>query len=195
MQSTQRVEKTNHLLKLFDLNSNASLSTVFEATVSKIQAEAHFESKHTIDAAGKLTFIRATERGLENGIVKDMFSGIMMENSVKLGSYAQYKMWREMAKSFIYDTREGRCMSSLSGMVACMDTGSISHVFKTLNRAIDGQPEFVAVFENDEYFCTCLLHQNSGDCLTRTQLEPESLPAPLSLCRVVQQRSVDSWYS
>jgi hypothetical protein len=103
MQSTQRVEKTNHLLKLFDLNSNASLSAVFDATVSKTHAEKLFVSKHTVDVAGKYAFILATERGLENSIVRNMFTRIIVENSIKLGEYAQFKMWREMARSFAYD--------------------------------------------------------------------------------------------
>jgi hypothetical protein len=85
MQSTQRVEKLNHLPQLLDLDSNASLITVFEATVSKIHAEALFESKHTTDEAGKLAFIRASERGLENGIVRNTFIRIIVENSIKLG--------------------------------------------------------------------------------------------------------------
>ncbi|KAG0037833.1 hypothetical protein BGZ89_008127, partial [Linnemannia elongata] len=104
---------------LFDLNSNATLSTVFEATVSKIHAEKLFESKHTVDAAGKNAFILANERALDNTIVRNMFARIMVENSIKLGEFAQFKMWREMARSFTYDIS----LSTLDQLEVCYGTG------------------------------------------------------------------------
>ncbi|KAF9538525.1 hypothetical protein EC957_006674 [Mortierella hygrophila] len=98
-----------------------------------------------------------------------------------LGNYAQYKMWHEMAWSFTYDVSpstledlevyygtdekeqvtEGRVLS-LAGMIAGMDAGSVTHVFRIRNPGNDSfaapdNPELdhvytVAVFENDEYF-------------------------------------------
>ncbi|KAG0357397.1 hypothetical protein BGX24_006228, partial [Mortierella sp. AD032] len=60
-----------------------------------------FMAKYTCDAEGRLAKYLDSERCLDGGLVKEMFSRIIDENNRMLGVYACNKMWREMARSFI----------------------------------------------------------------------------------------------
>ncbi|KAG0358258.1 hypothetical protein BGX24_006018, partial [Mortierella sp. AD032] len=67
-------------------------------------------------------------------------------------------------------TREGFRISSFAGLIAAMDAESVTCVFRITSRGRAEQPEFVTVFANFDYFCTCLLRENSG--VPTISLEP-----------------------
>lgn len=91
IQSTQRVEKTHHLLKMFALNSQSTLAKVLEATTSRSQVELFRRD-------GKGWYEKS--RVVDSSLSGRMFADIISVNSKFLGSFACNKMRQEMDESF-----------------------------------------------------------------------------------------------
>ncbi|KAG0243578.1 hypothetical protein BG011_003096, partial [Mortierella polycephala] len=103
MQSTQRVEKTHHLVKMLGLNSSATLSHVLKATSAKVTKEL-FRANETKDAADSMAKQGDADGASSLDVVASIFPEVFKENEQILGAFACNKMRREMEWSFSFHT-------------------------------------------------------------------------------------------
>jgi hypothetical protein len=88
MRSTQRVEKSHHLIKMMKVNSKTSLSDLLEAICEKVDGEL-YKAVISSDYSGSLP----------SPAIRDIFGSVIEMNEKYLASYAQSEMLREMSRS------------------------------------------------------------------------------------------------
>ncbi|KAF8920906.1 hypothetical protein BGZ58_004267 [Dissophora ornata] len=115
METTQRVEKTHHRLKIPELNSKTSLIDVLNATISRIECEL-FMANYTKDAEGKKAQAEGAARNLSPCLTAVMFPKVVQVNNDMLGGFTRNKMRREMDWSFATTRRS--CKSTAQAPTA-----------------------------------------------------------------------------
>lgn len=99
IQSTQRVEKTHHLVKMMPVDNSASLKSVVAATVD-VSTKEYFRAKFTKDAEGKK--MRAEIASWATfGATSVMFRDVLSLCKEVLSCQARERMKREMDWSFM----------------------------------------------------------------------------------------------
>ncbi|KAG0009065.1 hypothetical protein BGZ82_004232, partial [Podila clonocystis] len=100
MQSTQRAEKENHLVKLLRINSKSTLADVVQATTARTQKQL-FQTIWAETKAG----VKAKDEsvgGLDQAVVKREFHRILQTNEVNLDSFAHNRMKAQMGWAMSY---------------------------------------------------------------------------------------------
>ncbi|KAG0006721.1 hypothetical protein BGZ65_004651 [Modicella reniformis] len=98
MQSTQRVEKTHHLLKMLELNSNSSPVAVLKASSTKIDQEL-FRVKYIKDPEGKKAAREEFGLTIDVTLTGQMLLEVVQANGRLLGDFARNKMRRKWTAS------------------------------------------------------------------------------------------------
>ncbi|KAF9367128.1 hypothetical protein BGX21_007792, partial [Mortierella sp. AD011] len=60
------------------------------------------------------------------------------------------------------ESQKGSIMAMITAMVSSIDVDTVDALFRVVDLLARGSPEFVVLFQDKGYFCTCLLLQNKG---------------------------------
>ncbi|KAF9084865.1 hypothetical protein BGX27_003689, partial [Mortierella sp. AM989] len=154
MQTTQRIEKTHHLIKMLGVNSKTPLSKVLKATSLKVDKE-HFRARCSEDAKGGKATIEHSDRQLPPTMASRMFPGII---EIPIQFCKVISNAEDTANEPVNDARE----VSLVTLLSRLKQEQISVVFFTKDKIDSDVQEYVVILTDNSYFCTCLLLQNLG---------------------------------
>ncbi|KAG0048835.1 hypothetical protein BGZ83_006275 [Gryganskiella cystojenkinii] len=172
---------TNNLIKMLRVDSGTSLPKLFEAIMTKVGNEISVPASA---ATYKLT-------GEESGLIARTFRSVLKQNSSLLSIYAQTQLKAEMASSFCqrhrredleslremnedhFDIRSGKGrlvastdenrIASLRDLMARNSASNALELFAVYDHtALLPLAEYVILFEDGTYFCSCARLQGKG---------------------------------